>query len=301
MLRELDRAQKGQALIMFMAALAGLMACMALLIDGGNAYVQRRVTQKAADAGAMAGAHALALGQGELQAIVAATEYATAHNDADSADVTIDAMDETVTVIAHRSVATFFAGVIGQPQVQVVARASASFAPVGALPDGVSPIAVHWQDYEFGQTYDIFAGGGPGNFGWLGWDGCTDSDCLCDNLVDPVNSQTYTNPYDPDDHVLSTGDWVPGSTGVATASCIKDKLDALIATQTPITLMVWDQAQGEGSSCEYRMVGFAKFILEDHRLPSENRITGRFVRGVTPGAAVTAGSGYGVYRVVATE
>jgi len=49
---------------------------------------------------------------------------------------------------------------IGQPSLQAAARASVSFAPVGAIPDGVSHSAVNWQDFEFGETYDIYAGGG---------------------------------------------------------------------------------------------------------------------------------------------
>jgi hypothetical protein len=301
MLRKHHAAQQGQGMVVLAMSAVVLMGFLALAIDGGNAYLQRRVVQKAADAGAMAGAHALALGESEAHAIAAATEYTTDRNGADSADITVGEGATTVTVIARKRFSTFFAAVIGQPSMEVAARSGARFVPVGSLPQGVYPIAVNWQDFVYNQTYDIYAGGGPGNFGWLGWDGCTDSSCLCDNLSDPSNSQNYVNPYDPDDHELSIGDWVPGSTGISTAICIREQLDALIATGTPITILIWDQAQEEGSNLNYRIVGFAEFIVEGYRLPSENRITGRFIRTVNPGTGTGTGGGYGVYRVMHTE
>jgi hypothetical protein len=53
------RTRKGQALIVIAGALVALIALVALAVDGGNAYAQRRIAQNAADGAAQAGTVAL--------------------------------------------------------------------------------------------------------------------------------------------------------------------------------------------------------------------------------------------------
>jgi len=277
-----------------------IMGCLALAIDGSNTFLQRRQAQEAADAGAMAGAYALALGENAAAAAGAATEYATDRNTATSADITVTG-GQTVTIVARNSFPTFFGAVIGQRSLEVGARAGAKVAPVTAVREGVFPIAVNWNDLEYNTPYDLFAGAGPGNFGWLGWIGSTDTDSLCASLTGEGNSETYTNPYDSSDHILSVGNMIPGSTGVANAACIQNALQTLIASETPIIVPVWDQAQGSGDGLEYRLAGFAEFVVMDYQLPGQNRITGYFKRDVILGDGVGTGSGFGVYRVIPTE
>jgi hypothetical protein len=48
-IRKQQRKQKGQALILIAGALVALIALVALAVDGGNAYNQRRIAQNAAD------------------------------------------------------------------------------------------------------------------------------------------------------------------------------------------------------------------------------------------------------------
>jgi len=50
------RKRRGQALLLIAGAIVGLVALVALAVDGGNAFAQRRIAQNAADGGAMAGA-----------------------------------------------------------------------------------------------------------------------------------------------------------------------------------------------------------------------------------------------------
>jgi hypothetical protein len=301
MLRGLLRGERGSAMPMLVLSMTIVVGSMALTIDGGNAFLERRRLQNAADAAALAGAEALALGGSVGEAAGTATEFAVDHNGASSADITVDG-GQDVTVVAHSTSPTIFGCVLGQLTFDAAARAGATYAAVGALHTGVFPIAVH-QDVvglDAGDV-DILSGAGPGNFGWLGWTGCTETDCLCESLTYQGNSETYTNPYDDGDHLLSVGDWVDGSTGTANADCVRDALDTLIADGTPIFLPVWDQAQGTGDELQYRLNGFAKFVVTDYLLPGANRITGHFVRDVTPGVGVTTGSGFGVYRVMVTE
>ena len=53
--------QKGQAIALLAIALAALVAGVAVVVDGGYAYAQRRVSQNAADFGAMAGTRVIGL------------------------------------------------------------------------------------------------------------------------------------------------------------------------------------------------------------------------------------------------
>jgi hypothetical protein len=293
----MDRRQEGQGLVMLALVMVALISALALAVDGGTMYLQRRRMQTAADAGALAGAEVLALGGSMGDATTTAREYAVDRNGAKSAEVSVDHDDQTVTVVARVSSPTLLAGIVGHPLLAAAARATASYAPVGSVPGGVFPIAIDWREFEYGVSYDLYAGDGPGNFGWLSWTGCQSMGCLCESLVPPGNSETYINPYDADDHRLDVGDWVEGSTAVVNSACVRDRLDYLIASKTPIIVPVWNPAQGTGAGYEYNIVGFAEFALVDYRLPNENRISGRFIREVELGSSLAGGSGYGLYRV----
>ncbi len=59
--RYLPENEQGQAIVILAFAMIVLLAFAALAIDGGNAYVNRRRAQNAADAGALAGAHQLVI------------------------------------------------------------------------------------------------------------------------------------------------------------------------------------------------------------------------------------------------
>ena len=148
-----------------------------------------------------------------------------------------------------------------------------------AGPCGLYPIALHTSTLagvEPGATLpDIFNGSQPGNFGWLTWTGASDVPSLVVSLTPPGNSGAYTNPKDSSDHVVSVDDWVQGRPGVENASEVRDALDTLKTLD--IVVPVWDVATGQGGNTKYHVAGFARIRILDYRLPSENRITVRFL------------------------
>jgi hypothetical protein len=95
--------ETGQVLIVFALGIVGLVALLALVVDGGFLYVERRTAQTSADAGALAGARSLR----ELSSLAAIRDSATAF-------ATINAFGPT-------------------PTVQCVYLVDTSGAPVGAL------------------------------------------------------------------------------------------------------------------------------------------------------------------------
>jgi hypothetical protein len=122
---------------------------------------------------------------------------------------------------------------------------------------------------------DIFNGGQPGNFGWLSWGGSPSEPTLVASLTPPGNSATYVNPDNPADHQVSVGDWVSSKPGVSNSKNVRDALDALKSLD--IIVPVWNQTRGAGEHAEYRVAAFARVRILSYQLPSQNRITARFL------------------------
>lgn len=129
---------RGQILVLVAIMLIGMLAMLALVLDGGNAYLQRRQAQNAADAAALAGARTYCLTQDRAQAEAVARTYAITNNGATAASVTFPSTN-TVNVVAEITFDTYFAHLIGRDQIVASAEAaSGCFAGVSAH---VLPIA----------------------------------------------------------------------------------------------------------------------------------------------------------------
>jgi len=138
--REKNKPQRGQALVLVALAMIAMMAMLALVLDGGNTFMNRRAMQNAADAGALAGVRQLCLTRSETDAEFVAHQYATVWNTAQAADEKADLETRTVVVTATRQVSTFFAHFIGLNNIKAQAVAEAGcFNAI--LADGVLPVA----------------------------------------------------------------------------------------------------------------------------------------------------------------
>ena len=304
MCRKLFREDRGYSLVTFALLLGAFAAVLALVVDIGNAYVQQWQMQNAADAGALAGTQALALGEDAQQAAI---EYAQ-RNGAEDVTVTVDAGQKTVSVWAKKDFPTFVASILGIDTLAADSPAAAIHCAVSEMSAGVYPIAVNWQNFVFGQEYDIFAGSGPGNFGWLTWHGSPSVPTLCTSLTPPGDSETFVDAHVPcgcyGDGILNIGDWVQGKPGISNSSCVRAKLDWFVSTGTPMTIVVWNAVEGSGNNVNYRVAGFAQFVLVSYRLPGQNRITGRFIQWMIPTTKIDCGPGapdYGVYGMKLSE
>ncbi|HOG45677.1 MAG TPA: pilus assembly protein TadG-related protein [Anaerolineae bacterium] len=122
------RWERGQTLIVVAVLIVVLVAFLGFVIDGGNAYAQRRQMQNAADAAALAGAQKLAGTEGEVDeaarvAISAVAQQYAKSNGAESCDTSIDGTH--VTVVVSKTVSTYFVPVIGIHELTVGAAARA--------------------------------------------------------------------------------------------------------------------------------------------------------------------------------
>ncbi|HEV8461944.1 MAG TPA: Ig-like domain-containing protein, partial [Gaiellaceae bacterium] len=142
-----------------------------------------------------------------------------------------------------------------------------------------------------GSVTDILNSDRPGNRGWLTWSGDVGEPALVKSLGYPGNGDTYRNPDDASDSVISKGDWIRGSPGVVNSRGVRDALDGLEARQ--IVVPLWDATRSQGSGTAYRVSGFAKFSITAYRLTSkDNSITARYLGptdcGGTTGASLHA-------------
>jgi hypothetical protein len=137
MRNKLKLNERGQVLVLVAVALVGMLAILAMVMDGGSTYAKRRQAQNAADAGALAGAATLCSGTA-AEAIAVANDYAVNRNGATSAAVSIAGSE--VTVDTSIPFDTFFLSMFGRPQIIAQATATAGcFPPTSGV--GVLPIA----------------------------------------------------------------------------------------------------------------------------------------------------------------
>jgi hypothetical protein len=348
------KRENGQAIVILAVALVVLLAFVALAIDAGNGYTATRQAQNAADAAALAGARQIVLecakqglnpgpNEAEVRSRIdqmvnantpgAASEASSVGLQAYYVDVngarlsqneigTLGALPcncpsrgQGVEVIVHNTVPSFFAGLIGRPNLDVQATSKARYGAVNVVTSGLYPFTRRNTPLAFNQTVTLRildnADEAPGNFGWLTWDGQNNVPALADSLTPPGNSQIYYNPGVPpswtadfSDHVIATGKWVQGAPGNKNSSQVRSKLDWFISTQTPMIIPLYDDVSGEGSHMNYKVASFAAFLLQSYDFTGQNKsMTGTFVKWVTNGdwaQGITCTSDPGVESVKLT-
>lgn len=154
------RNEHGQVLIQFAIMFMAVLAFVALAIEAGNVYSERRLLQNAADASALAAARDLCLNRSEATALNSARTY-LARNGMSSVDISLSDIsieDNRVTVTAQRPAETLLARILGWNEVNVGATAR-SACGVASSACGLWPIAVDYALYEgvqCGQTVVIW-------------------------------------------------------------------------------------------------------------------------------------------------
>jgi len=314
--------EPGQSIVVIALMLVGIVAMLGLVLDGGNAYFQRRRTQNAADSAAFGGAIALANpapgaypSQIDASVLAAVNQYATANGIsnpgtnivANYIDLNGGALTQVglgnvpgnakgVQVVPTLPFNTFFLGVVGNTTGAVKAIAKASFAPLSS-PQSLGPLgpqctkAVLTDCFTFNQAnVPIWDGSQPGNFGWMSWNGSNSANYLKDELIpgNPVDYQAPNNHPCSTGSKISVGCWVQGSPGVEASA--KDNLQTYwVNTGDVMIIPIWDQTTGNGSNANYHIVGFAAFIVTDFRLTGQGYVKGTFKNYVSAGDLCTSG------------
>ena len=281
------REEAGLVLVQLALMMVVLLLFVALAVDMGHIYAERRRMQNAADAGALAGARELCFGSPGL-VVARATEYAVGRNGAHAALVGIDV--NKVRVVTSETTDTYFAGLIGLSTVDVSAEATAACGQTTRLCT-VFPVAFDWSTWNSipcGSEFYVWdddsvgddlcvkckceevigsaASVGPGDRGWLRlsappapWPnpyGCG-FDCGSASLACWIRYD-FGGP-------INIGDCVPGKTGVDTSALV-----AAVAREGDfLYVLVWgpgpcgpDNTVGECTGDLYHIVSFGYISLE---------------------------------------
>lgn len=132
------KRQSGQSMVLVALLLIAFVGLLAVTLDGGYAFLQRRNAQSAADAGALAGARELCITGDTTLATQAAIDYSITRNQAEEADVVING--DEVEVTARIRIDTFFGSVLGRPEIVASGVAAANCFAAGEA-EGILPLA----------------------------------------------------------------------------------------------------------------------------------------------------------------
>jgi hypothetical protein len=284
------RGEAGQALVQVALSMMVLLALLALIIDVGWLYADRRQAQNAADAAALAGAQALC-DKGSSAARSAASSFTAKNLDSNldpEVDITVNSSAGTVAVDVYLQRETLLGRLLDEAAEESEPSAHAVAECTSNSGSGIYPIATRERagGFTIGQTYEIREGQSAGNFGWLRWSGQNSSSgTLCSNLSTPRGGEP-----------LYSGDWIYGATGNMNSSCVRNELDDRIDSREPVIVLVFDGYSGTGSNLQYHVAGYAEFVLTDYDLTGNDKaIYGRFNRWVTvpTGTDIDQASGAG--------
>ncbi len=158
--------ERGATIAFLAVSMVAMLAMLALAVDLGMLFKARSDAQRAADAGALAGASAFLDNpdpvQDTTQARIRAKDFATRNSimgtpiDTSAVQVTVEAGQRKVRVrVARAGVSTWFANLFGQAGVDVNAKAAAQVSPATTA-TCVKPSAVRdlWNDQNQDVNHD---------------------------------------------------------------------------------------------------------------------------------------------------
>jgi hypothetical protein len=293
------RHERGQAAVLTVLFIVVLMGAVALTLDVGSWFREKRATQGAADAAALVGAQGLIESGDEAE--VLAEEYLD-KNDGGVATVTFPASDR-IKVDVTREAPGFFAKVFGIDSVEVGARATARIGNPSQV-RWAAPFAVDrkhpllncapepcWNT----PTQVDLAKVGPGAFRLINIDG----------------SHGGTGPGTLEDWIMKGFDgWMPlnwyfSDPGAKfNSSHIKDALDARIGDE--MLFPVYDLVRGSGANFEYRVIGWVGYVVTSYTIKGSKDATlkGYFTKVIWEGILNESGPGsesFGVHSVQLVE
>ena len=307
------RDTRGQIIVLMALAMTALILAVGLVVDSGYAWAQRRAAQNAADLASLAGTRVVALFRSgatvDGTAVLASMNQVNAANavpavapgdafyvDSNGASLGTQVTTGGVIPAAARGIQTstvrtwrpFFLGVMGVSSWSASAQATSKSSidritkvptgdllplamPLNSVPSNVCPEGVAASSCT---STNIAAGTGPGQFGWMSWNGTQNAVYTCDIMTPPLNNPAYSVPTNG---FIS----IPSNTGVSASNCLKAAfqywIDSGATIYVPIispgpgpcpsncypgtTTQYPPTTVGVGSNQTYNVIGFAGFQM----------------------------------------
>jgi len=272
--------EKGVVGVILAITIVALIMVIALVVDVGQGYVRKSKLQTVVDAAALSGVQDLALDKGESIAYGSANDYTNMNADGNFDSINITFPDEdTITVTAAQSDATYFAKIMGVDTISVDATATAKTELASSVFD-VVPIAVPFQFIDsIGQenevTIDLKDQNNSSGVSWMVNFSDTNADAT-------DYAEWIRNGYP---QAVSIGDSGQGE-GAKVSNDVREALDYRIANQSKMLVPLYDSSVTGNS---FDVVGFAEFNITGYDFQGEPKTmtgyftTGDFVQGVGGG------------------
>jgi hypothetical protein len=185
-----------------------------------------------------------------------------------------------VKVNVTKTPSTYLLGVMGQSTWTVNTDAtSITGQPTGAPGGQLLPIAmVSPTTMSEGSIYALTSGSnGPGNFGWVSWDGSNNAGSLATSLCTPDNPP-FTLPFE-----------FPGDPGKTNASSVRACLQQWVDNEQIVLIPIVEannddpgntngcDTGGTGNNFKYCVIAIAAFVITGYTQPAVDQINGRFI------------------------
>lgn len=260
--------QDGAIAIIVAITLTMFMGLLAIAVDAGQLWTQRRTLVKATDAAALDAAQEAARG-GSACAVVASRLAANAPTDGRDCQVGTAGAASWVRVEAERTVDFVFAPVFGVTSSPVRSASTARWGapvqasglrPFGACADHPDLQAVRSGNarttirLEIGSSEEpTCAADAPGQFLWWDFDGGSNSNAEVRRWV--------LEGFDGD---VAVGDLIEGAPGRRNA--LESALRSLVTSRREIVVPLYDDLSGNGANARYRVAGFLGAVVTDVKM-----------------------------------
>jgi hypothetical protein len=295
------KRENGQAMVLTVLFLAGLLGMAALVLDVGSWFREKRQLQSTADAAALAGAQQLP-GSPASATSLAITYADTNGRPITGSDVSISSdysTNDTIRVQTHSTAPGFFSQVFGIAHVDVGASAAARTA-LASQAMYVAPMVVNKLhpllhgsgcpcfQQETSLPFDPM--GAPGAFGMLDLGG----------LGGAIGSSTEGQWIDQGfSKYLPLGYYASDPGAKFSSANVQNALDDRIGTV--LLFPVFDTLTGGGSGAQYLIIGWVGFHLDSYVVHGNGAtLTGYFTQYIAKGIQAAPGSNepdYGVRTI----
>jgi len=285
------KRENGQAMVLTILFLAGLLGMAALVLDVGSWFREKRQLQLTADASALAGAQVLP-GSPSNASMIALQYAQTNGRPLAASDVAITSdlsSNDSITVQAKSVAPGFFSKLFGINTVNVGASATAR-AGLAAEALYVAPMVVSkYHPLLSGTgcpcinqetTLDFGKMGAPGAFGMLNLDGGNGT---------PGASQEGDWILKGFDKYLPLGLYRSDPGAKFSSSNVRGALDDRIGTI--LLFPVFDTLNGSGQNAEYNIIGWVGFHLDGYDVHGNTAtLTGYFTKFIAKGIQASSGT-----------
>jgi Flp pilus assembly protein TadG len=286
------KRENGQAMVLTVIFLAGLLGMAALVLDVGSWYREKRQLQLTADAAALAGAQALP--NSPSGATNLAIQYAQTNGrpvvQNDIAITSDLSSNDTIAVNAKSNAPGFFSKLFGIDSVKVNASATAR-AALAAQALYVAPMVVSkfhpllagpgCPCFKQDTTLPFDPMGAPGAFGMLNLDGANGTIGTSDEanwILHGFSKYLPLGNYQSD----------PGakfSSGGNIQAALDDRMN------TVLLFPVFDTLNGGGQNAQYNIIGWVGFYLDGYDVHGNTAtLTGHFTQYIAKGIQASSGT-----------